>query len=382
MLYEVITVSQGLDIQIHLLDNPVLGINEKIFMPPMRPSQKIRSAAPPLSSHTRRTGSTTFLRRSGDKDRYSSLNRSLSRLAHSPGPSLAERSAKESAVRTVRPALSRARAIWSRDCSALTVITSYSIHYTKLYDSGSAAPDVTPAQYQSVHLTILSLQNKCSKKQCTGGTKMCLDKKIDKKKFFKKITVLAAGILIIGCAGWPKPEPAQTALGKWHSWPINADGSKKEWPRSTPQYKDSETDTKMWISNNAEQICLLAEIKDPGIARQLTQDGLILSVETEEKDAKPFSIQLKGHASFTPPGRPGPTPGAKLPDSLVVTYPFSSGPVTMYMKEARATGIALGLADAGSDTLIFEAVISLDSIFFDVPRIPGTVIHIALSAIV
>ncbi len=209
---------------------------------------------------------------------------------------------------------------------------------------------------------------------------MCLDKKIDKKNFFKKITVLAAGILIIGCAGWPKPEPAQTALGKWHSWPINADGSKKEWPRSTPQYKDSETDTKMWISNNAEQICLLAEIKDPGIARQLTQDGLILSVETEEKDAKPFSIQLKGHASFTPPGRPGPTPGVKLPDSLVVTYPFSSGPVTMYMKEARATGIALGLADAGSDTLIFEAVISLDSIFFDVPRIPGTVIHIALSA--
>lgn len=231
-------------------------------------------------------------------------------------------------------------------------------------------------------------------------TQMCMNK----KKFLKKITALAAAGLIIGCAGSPKPEPARTALGKWHSQDINADGSKEDWPRSAPQYKDSETDTKMWISNNAEQICLLAEVKNPEIARQLTQNGLILSMETGEKNAKPFSIQLKGHAPFKPRGgtrhgpdkgnprdtpdpsamaqdkSPGPMPGAKLPDTLIVTYPFSSGPVTMSMKEARITGIALGLADAGRHTLIFEAVISLDAIFFDVPRIAGTVMNIALSA--
>lgn len=204
---------------------------------------------------------------------------------------------------------------------------------------------------------------------------------MDKKDFFKKITALAAAGLIIGCAGSPKPEPAQTASGKWQTRPINADGSKEDWPRSAPQYKDSETDTKMWITNDAEQICLLAEVEDPGIARQLIQGGLILSVKTGEKDAKPFSIQLKGHAPFRPHGgSPGPMPGVKLPDTMVVTYPFSSGPVTMSMKEARATGIALGLADAGRHTLIFEAVISLDAIFFEVPRIAGTVINIALSA--
>lgn len=234
---------------------------------------------------------------------------------------------------------------------------------------------------------------------------------MDKKTFLKKITALAAAGLIVGCAGSPKPESPQTALGKWNSRTISADGSKADWPSSAPQYKDSETDTKMWISNNAEQICLLAEVKDPRIVRQLTQDGLILSMETGEKNAKPFSIQLKGHAPFTPRGGPGhgpdkgnpgdhnamdhktpdspamaqdkppgPMPGVKLPDTLVVTYPFSSGPVTMSMKEARGTGIALGLADAGRHTLIFEAVISLDAIFFDVPRIAGTVMNIALSA--
>lgn len=212
-------------------------------------------------------------------------------------------------------------------------------------------------------------------------TQMCMNKKMDKKTFLKKITALAAAGLIVGCAGSPKPESPQTALGKWNSRTISADGSKADWPSAAPQYKDSETDTKMWISNNAEQICLLAEVKNPRIARQLTQDGLILSMETGEKNAKPFSIQLKGHAPFTPRGgSPGPMPGVKLPDTLVVTYPFSSGPVIMSMKEARGTGIALGLADAGRHTLIFEAVISLDAIFFDVPRIAGTVMNIALSA--
>lgn len=235
-------------------------------------------------------------------------------------------------------------------------------------------------------------------------TQMCMDKKMDKKNFLRKITALAAAGLIVGCAGSPKPEPPQTALGKWNSRTINADGSKADWPRSAPQYKDSKTDTKMWISNNAEQICLLAEVKNPGIARQLTQDGLILSMETGEKNAKPFSIQLKGRAPFKPRGGPGhgpdkgnpgdtpdspamaqdkppgSMPGVKLPDTLVVTYPFSSGPVTMSMKEARVTGIALGLADADRHTLIFEAVISLDAIFFDVPRIEGSVMNIALSA--
>nr|WP_319494522.1 hypothetical protein [uncultured Desulfobacter sp.] len=217
---------------------------------------------------------------------------------------------------------------------------------------------------------------------------------MDKIFFFKKFSVLAAASLIIGCAGSPKPEPSQMALGRWQNLPINADGSKDDWPRSAPQYQNSETETKIWISNDAKKVCLLAEIKNPEIARQLTQGNLILTVETNEKDAKPFLIQLKGHTPFiahgeqgqdtptpasTPQDRPS-MPGGHLPDALVVTYPFSSGPVTMSMKEARSTGIALGLADAGRHTLIFEAVIRFDAIFYNVPPIPGTVINIVLSA--
>jgi len=201
------------------------------------------------------------------------------------------------------------------------------------------------------------------------------------KKFFKKIIALAVGVLIIGCAGSPSPEPARMVIGKWHGQNINADGSKADWLQFVPQYNADKTNTKLWISNNADQICLLAEFKDPGIARQLTQGGLILAVETREKDAKPFSIQLKGRAPFSPRGeQPAPMPGVKLPDALIVSYPFSSGPVTMSMKEARATGIAFGLGDAGQGALIFEAVISLDAIFFDVPRTAGTVIDMTLSA--
>lgn len=229
---------------------------------------------------------------------------------------------------------------------------------------------------------------------------------MDKKKFLKKITAVAAGIFIIGCAGSPKPKPPQKALGKWQSLNINADGSKTDWPGFSPQYKDNDTDTKIWVTNNAEQICLLVQVKNPGTARQLSQAGLILSIKTPEKNAKPFSIQLKGHAPLRSRGQsdfgpdkvdpknhrtpdpsataqdrpPEPMPDVKLPDSLTVTYPFSSGPVTMSMKEARATGIALGLADEGHHTLIFEAVISLDAIFFDVPRISDTVINITLSS--
>ena len=227
-----------------------------------------------------------------------------------------------------------------------------------------------------------------------------------KKNLLKKTAIFIAAGLLFGCAGSPEPEPVQMALGKWQSRAVNADGSKKEWPWSAPQYKNSGTDTKIWVSNNAEQICVLAEVKDPGMARQLTQGGLTLSVKTKEKDAKPFSIRLKGRTPFRPrkgqtdgPQKgdlkdrktpdppamaqeqpPDPRPEVKLPDTLMVTYPFSSGPITMTMKEARSTGIALGLAEAGRHTLIFEAVISLDAIFFDVPRISGTVVNIDLSA--
>lgn len=208
------------------------------------------------------------------------------------------------------------------------------------------------------------------------------------KSFFKKTAVLVAAGLLIGCAGAPKPEPPQKASGKWQSRNINADGNKEDWPKSAPQYKNSETDTRIWISNNSEQIFLLAETEDPGIIRQLTRGGLILSVKTKEKDAKPFSIQLKGRTQFRPRGGsghdqgrpPAPTPDVKLPDSLVVTYPFSSSPITMSIKEAGITGITLGLSDAGRHTLIFEAVIPLEAIFFNLPRIAGTVINIELSA--
>jgi len=233
---------------------------------------------------------------------------------------------------------------------------------------------------------------------------MCTSKKMNKLIFLKKITAVAAGILIAGCAGSPKPEPVQTVFGKWQRRTISADGSKTDWTGAVPQYSDSQTDAKIWVSNDAEQICLLAEVKNPGMARQLTRDGIILSMETGEKDAKPFSIRLKGHApprprkgsgrgrdggaprdtpappAGTPNQPPAPMPDVRLPDTLVVTYPFSSGPVTMSVTEARAAGIALGLADAGRGTLIFEAVIRLDAIFFDVPRTAGTVMHIALAA--
>ncbi|WP_321413927.1 hypothetical protein [uncultured Desulfobacter sp.] len=204
---------------------------------------------------------------------------------------------------------------------------------------------------------------------------------MNKKKIFKEITALAAAFLLIGCAGAPKPKPAQTALAKWGSRPINADGSKKDWPKSTPQYTNRETDTQIWIRNNADHLFLLAEVKDPQIAQQLTQGGLILSMKTKEKGAKPFSIKLKGHPPFKSRDKqPDPMRGVKLPDTLTVTYPFSSGPITMSMKEARITGIAIGLADSGRHTLIFEAAITLNAIFFDVPRIAGTKINIALSA--
>ncbi|WP_321494623.1 hypothetical protein [uncultured Desulfobacter sp.] len=229
---------------------------------------------------------------------------------------------------------------------------------------------------------------------------------MDKKNFLKKITAIAAVLFIIGCAGSPKPTPPEKVIGKWQSLNINADGSKADWPEFSPQYKNTDTGTKMWVSNNAEQICLLVQVKNPGTARQLSQGGLILSIKTTEKDAKPFLIRLKGHTPLRlrsqsdsgpdqegakNPGTPDPSataqdnppapmPDVRLPDAVTVTYPFSSGPVIMSMNEARATGIALGLADEGHHTLVFEAAISLDAIFFDVPRIADTVMNITLSS--
>ena len=237
-----------------------------------------------------------------------------------------------------------------------------------------------------------------------------------KKSTFVSTLTLAVILIISGCAGKPKPEPVQTAFGVWHTPAIHADGQPEDWPDTSAQYMNAEKTTQIWVNNNAQTICLLAEIKNPDAIEQLSRTGFTLSMQTGEKQAGPFTITLKGNRSSrrrpapenTPegPGQKPPTgqeplqegltsdatpkgtqampphspvPDMKLPDSLVVVYPFSSNPMTMSMKEARVNGIALGFGNHGQGTLIFEAAISLDALFFDAPQLGSAPVTITLS---
>ncbi len=221
---------------------------------------------------------------------------------------------------------------------------------------------------------------------------------------------------ITGCAGKPEPEPIQTAPGIWYNQEITADGQTDDWPDTAPQYTAQDKTTRIWVNNNLDVICLLAEIKNPQAIRQLAQAGLTFTIQTQEKEAGPFSITLKGDGPTRRHCRPGsdaeetgqkasrppdppdtmkeeaqamakkpfppPELQVKLPDDLVVVYPFSSGPMIMSMEEARTKGLTLGMAgNPKQEPLIFEAVISLDAVFFDTPQQGGSPVIISLSAV-
>ena len=203
-----------------------------------------------------------------------------------------------------------------------------------------------------------------------------------------------------GCAGTPAPKPVQTVSALWVKAPVTADGNPSDWGQTPPVFYNQTQRAGLWLSNTDEVLCLCVTVNAPEMARRIARSGVTLGVSTQEKGANPFSVKLKGNPFLQfpgdgsqgrperpedrerPPKPPEPSmPGVEvqLPESVDVTYPYSSGSMTMSVKEARTNGIDLGL-NATSASWCFEAVIRLDAIFFNTPVPPGSALTLTLSA--
>lgn len=205
---------------------------------------------------------------------------------------------------------------------------------------------------------------------------------------------------VLGCGS---PKIALPVQSLWNYSVITADGNLADWTETAPQYDDRENRTSIWVSNDAASLCLRVSVNSQEIVQQLTRSGFFLSLETEEKDAKPFSLKVEGSGSFGPamggPKGQGPPPeqgkaaagqttqgpdrqphGMILPKTVVVSYPYSSGPMIMSLDEARDKGLALGIGNHDSETWTFEAVVRLDAVFFENPPPPASRLSVIFSS--
>lgn len=198
---------------------------------------------------------------------------------------------------------------------------------------------------------------------------------------------------------------------QWRTIQIKADGQGRDWPEIPPQYYDQETRTSLRVMNDQEAVYIYATIGDQDIKHELMQAGFTLSLDLREEDATSFVIKVKGQM---PPGRlgkkedsgsnsgSGPAgsgqagsvppnrqdgPGQdmkrgpiKLPETLVVTYPYASGPMTMTLSEARDNGIELGMGNLENGTLVIEAVVRLDALVSDENSVPATRMMLTLAS--
>jgi hypothetical protein len=186
---------------------------------------------------------------------------------------------------------------------------------------------------------------------------------------------------------------------------IAADGQGQDWPEIPPQYYDQETRTSIRVMNDETALYLYATIGNQEITHELMQAGFSLSLDFQEAGAIPFAIKVNGQMPAGRPGKPeasgsnsrsGPAgsspasgqgrpgqdmnPGSiKQPETLVVTYPYSSGPMTMTRSEARDKGIELGLGNLENGTVIIEAVVRLAALVSDEKIVPGNRVMLTLS---
>lgn len=237
------------------------------------------------------------------------------------------------------------------------------------------------------------------------------------------LTVLFCSV-VLAVAGCSTKIPQ--GKSQWRTIQIKADGQGRDWPEIPPQYYDQETRTSIRVMNDQEAVYIYATIGDQDIKHELMQAGFTLSLDLRENAATSFAITVKGQM---PPGRlgkkedsgsnsgSGPAgsgqagsdqagsdqagsdqagsvhpsrqdgPGQdmkrdliKLPETLVVTYPYSSGPMTMTLSEARDNGIELGMGNLENGTLVIEAVVRLDALVSDENSVPATRMMLTLAS--
>lgn len=168
---------------------------------------------------------------------------------------------------------------------------------------------------------------------------------------------------------------------QWKKTEIIVDGSDKDWPETLPQFYDEENRSSIRVLNDEEFIYIAVAIGDQQLKQKISGTGFNLTITPEGEDGGPFAIRVDGKASLGKSGREklrGNNPSfdesepkkrekirdisVSLPSTINVTYPYSSGPMSMSLSEAAGYGIEFAMASIDATRMVFEAKITLGSI--------------------
>lgn len=190
----------------------------------------------------------------------------------------------------------------------------------------------------------------------------------------------------------------------WSQSEIRADGMDHEWPQLPPQYYDEENRISVRVMNNADSVFVCVSAGGESLKQTILMNGLILTLDPEEKDIPPFKIGFKCRYPSTLPGAgdghtkkdPSEFPGldrfgkkqekiktmtrVNLPDFVNITYPYSSGPMAMSLGEAREKGIEIGLGHPDNSRMVFEAIIRFEAISSFEEIGPGTRLTVGIES--
>ena len=180
---------------------------------------------------------------------------------------------------------------------------------------------------------------------------------------------LLAGIFLVAGCSTKMPE----ILTPWSKSQIQADGMDHEWSGIQPQYYDKEDRVSVRVMNNADAIFVCVSVQGDSLKQKILMNGLALTLDPEGEKIPPFKIEFNGLGPST-------QSGITLPDSMEITYPYSSGPMAMSFTEAREKGVEIGMGYPETARMVFEAVIGFSAIssFGDIQ--PGTRLTLKIEA--
>ncbi|MBU0969065.1 MAG: hypothetical protein KKC20_00385 [Proteobacteria bacterium] len=193
--------------------------------------------------------------------------------------------------------------------------------------------------------------------------------------FKRKITWIASSLFLLAviflAAGCSTKLPE--IRSPWSQSQIQADGMDHEWSGLLPQYDDKEERVSVRVMNNADAVFVCVSVQGDSLRQKILMNGLALTLDPEGETIPPFKIEFNSLNAST-------SSVINLPDSMEITYPYSSGPMAMSFAEAREKGVEIGMGYPETARMVFEAAIGFSAIssFGDIQ--PGTRLTLKIEA--
>jgi hypothetical protein len=189
----------------------------------------------------------------------------------------------------------------------------------------------------------------------------------------KILKIQIAGLCLILSSAMQTGCAMHKVASAWHgNYNLIADGSDSEW-QAEPRYYDEANQVAIRAMNDMKGIYLCFSTGDNKLKQTITMTGLTLWLDPEGGKNRIFGVGIPpGHRLLMPffsdqerketqlMNKKG-MPPFEAPVELDITYPNTTGPLTMTRAETRNAGIEVGAGQPPGGRVVYEFKIRFDA---------------------